>query len=62
MADPLDASKQFQATQMETVTFGILSALFALIGVFFAYLQLRQMYLLRTPEQDPIHIIELGLY
>jgi energy-converting hydrogenase Eha subunit F len=50
MADLLNANDQFKATQIETIVYGVLSALFALIGLFFAYLQLRQMY----PTDVPI--------
>jgi hypothetical protein len=61
-ADPLGSNNQFQITQVETIAFGVLSALLAFIGVVFAYLQLRQMYHLQTTQQDAHgNDVEIGL-
>jgi hypothetical protein len=61
MTDPINTNNQYQVTQIETITFGVLSALFALIAVIFAYLQLRQMHKLRYPREQPDSDVELGL-
>lgn len=54
-----DSNTQFHLNQVETISFGVIAAIFGLIAIMFAALQLRQMQY-QSPRADEESLAELG--